>query len=67
MCSYVNKWTIITSIKYHMLIQMYKTIIYIIHNLYVLNKIISNSTDDKLNIDKLITNIYMFLLEKYCV
>ena len=29
--------------------------------------IICNSTDDKVNIDKLITNIYLFLLEKYCV
>lgn len=67
MCSYVNDWNIINSIKYYIVIKIYKTIIYIIHNLYVLNKIISNSTDDKLNIDKLITNIYLFLLEKYCV
>jgi hypothetical protein len=67
MCSYVNDWNIINTIKYYMVIKMYKTIIYIIHNLYILNKIICNSTDDKLNIDKLITNIYLFLLEKYCV
>ena len=67
MCSYVNDWGLINSIKYYMVVKMYKTIIYIIHNLYILNKIICNSTDDKLNIDKLITNIYLFLLEKYCV
>ena len=67
MCSYVNDWNIVNAIKYHMAIQVYKWFLYVIHHLYILNKIISNSTDDKLNIDKLITNIYMFLLEKYCV
>ena len=67
MCSYVNDWNIINNINYFIVIKIYKTIIYIIHNLFILNKIISNSTDSNLNIDKLITNIYKFLLEKYCV
>ena len=67
MCSYVSDWNILTIINYYIVIQIYKTIIYIIHNLYIINKIICESTDDKLNIDKLITNIYKFLFEKYCV
>jgi hypothetical protein len=67
MCSYVNEWNIINIARHYLIIKLCKIMICIIHYLYILNKIISNSTDDKLNIDKLITNIYMFLLEKYCV
>ena len=67
MCSYVNDWNIINNINYFIVLKIYKTIIYIIHNLFILNKIIGDSTDSNLNIDKLITNIYRFLLEKYCV
>ena len=67
MCSYVNDWSIINNINYFIVLKIFKTIIRIIHNLFILNKIINNSTDSNLNIDKLFTNIYRFLLEKYCV
>ena len=39
MCSYVNDWSIITNIKYYLLIKIFKFSIFILHHFYIFIKI----------------------------
>jgi hypothetical protein len=67
MCSFVNEWTILEKIKYFIIIKILSIIPFILNKLYIVNEIIKSSTDDKININKLIKNIYITLVRTYCV
>lgn len=67
-CSFIDTWSIINKIKHFIFTFVITCVIFCMHKMYVLNQIVNNSLDTgKLNIYKLIKNIYIILLDKYCI
>lgn len=66
MCSFVDQWSFLQNIQYFFFIKFLKIIMYIIHNMYLLNNLIKESTDDDSNINHLLKNACTKLLEHYC-
>jgi hypothetical protein len=66
MCSFVDKWSFLENVQYFFFIKFLKIIMYIIHNMYLLNNLIKDSTNDNSNINILLKNACTKLLEHYC-
>lgn len=70
MCSYVNDWNILNRFHLNIKLIFEKIILYIITFSIYFNKYIGNNYDDSLMykiISKIIYDLYIILLEKYCL
>lgn len=67
-CSFVDTWSMMNKIKHFIFIRIIHCVIYFMNILYILNKILKNSLDDgKINIYKVIRNIYIKIVDQYCI
>lgn len=67
-CSFVDSWTFINKIKHFIFVAIINIIFFIMHKTYIVKQIINNSMEnEKINTYKLIQNIYINVLDRYCV
>lgn len=70
MCSYINDWSIITNIKHHLLIKIFKLCISTLHYFYIFIKIFNKYSSNTIISEasnKLFVIIYKFLFKVFCV
>ena len=67
-CSYVNEWSYFQKIDYFLFMVFLKVITFLFNKIFILNKIINKSTQNKkINIIKMIKQLYSSLVIIYCI
>jgi len=78
MCSYVNEWSLIEKIKNCIFIYILKMITYLMHKIYLLNKIITmtdnkqkknknKNTNNSTDYQNFLHSLYSYILKTYCI
>lgn len=68
MCSFIDKWNIFDIFFYYVFITIIHIFILILNKFYICNKLIMKSiSHNKININKLCYNLYIYLLNNYCI
>jgi hypothetical protein len=67
-CSFTDEWNLYDLFFYYIFILSMKIFVFILNKVYIINNLINKSIiDSKININKLFYNIYIFLLNNYCI
>ena len=78
-CSYINEWSIFEQIKYWIFICILKMITYLMHKIYLLNKIITISckkqnkpntkyhSNNSTDYQNFLHSLYLYILKTYCI
>jgi hypothetical protein len=67
-CSFIDKWNIIDIFYYYIFICIIHIFIFILNKFYICNNLIMKSIEDnKININKFCYNLYINLLNNYCI
>ena len=67
-CSFTDEWNLYDLFFYYVFIVFMKVFIYILNKVYVINNLINKSIiNSKMNMNKFFYNIYIFLLNSYCI
>jgi virulence-associated protein VapD len=67
-CSFVDRWSFINKIKHFIFISVIHILFFFMNKTYIVNQIINNSMEnERINVYKLIKNIYINILDRYCI
>ena len=66
-CSFVNEWTCLDHFKHYLFITSLTIFAYILHNIYILHRIVQKKLKNNITISSVLNYTYNLFIKHYCV